>query len=32
MIVGNKIDLEEQRQISKQKGLELAENKRIAFY
>lgn len=32
MIVGNKIDLEEKRVVSKQRGLEYAESKRIAFY
>ena len=32
MIVGNKIDLEEKRVVSKQRGLEYAESKKIAFY
>lgn len=32
MIVGNKIDLEEKRAVSKQRGLEYAESKKIAFY
>jgi GTPase SAR1 family protein len=32
MIVGNKIDLEENRVVSKQRGLEYAESKKIAFY
>lgn len=32
MIVGNKIDLEEKRTVSKQRGLEYAESKKIAFY
>ena len=32
MIVGNKIDLEESRAVSKQRGLEYAEEKKIAFY
>lgn len=32
MIVGNKTDLEEKRVVSKQRGLEYAESKKIAFY
>jgi GTPase SAR1 family protein len=32
MIVGNKTDLEEKRMVSKQRGLEYAESKKIAFY
>ena len=32
MLVGNKVDLEGERQISKQMGLEFAEKKKIAFY
>lgn len=32
MIVGNKIDLDEQRTVSKQRGLDYAESKKIAFY
>ena len=32
MIVGNKSDLEESRVVSKQRGLEYAEEKKIAFY
>lgn len=32
MLVGNKSDLEEQRVITKQKGLEYAEKNKIAFY
>lgn len=32
MIVGNKIDMEEQRTVSKQRGLDYAESKKIAFY
>lgn len=32
MIVGNKIDLEDKRTVSKQRGLEYAESKKIAFY
>ena len=32
MIVANKIDLEEERQVSKQRGLDYAESKHLAFY
>ena len=32
MIVGNKIDMEEARTVSKQRGLDYAESKKIAFY
>ena len=32
MLVGNKSDLEEERKITKQRGLEYAEKKKIAFY
>ena len=32
MIVGNKIDMEEERTVSKQRGLDFAESKKIAFY
>ncbi len=32
MIVGNKIDMEDQRTVSKQRGLDYAESKKIAFY
>lgn len=32
MIVGNKADLEETRLVSKQRGLDYAESKRLAFY
>ena len=32
MIVGNKIDMEEDRAVSKQRGLDYAESKKIAFY
>lgn len=32
MIVGNKIDMEEQRTVSKQRGLDFAESRKIAFY
>lgn len=32
MLVGNKSDREENREISKQKGLEYAEKNKIAFY
>lgn len=32
MIVGNKIDMEDARTVSKQRGLDYAESKKIAFY
>jgi hypothetical protein len=32
MIVANKIDLEEERQVSKQRGLDYASSKQLAFY
>lgn len=32
MLVGNKSDMEEERTITKQKGLEYAEKNKIAFY
>ena len=32
MLVGNKSDMEDKREISKQKGLEYAEKNKIAFY
>jgi len=32
MIVGNKIDMEDARAVSKQRGLDYAESKKIAFY
>jgi 50S ribosomal subunit-associated GTPase HflX len=32
MIVANKIDFEEERQVSKQRGLDYAESKHLAFY
>lgn len=32
MLVGNKSDLEDERKISKQKGLEYAEKNKLAFY
>ena len=32
MIVGNKIDLEEERTVAKQRGLDYAKDKKVAFY
>ena len=32
MIVGNKTDMEEDRVVSKQKGLDYAEGKKLAYY
>ena len=32
MIVGNKSDLETERAVSKQKGLDFAESRKVAFY
>ena len=32
MLIGNKADLEDERTVSKERGLELAEDKRMAFY
>ncbi len=32
MLVGNKSDMEKSRGVSKQMGLEYAEEKRMAFY
>jgi trehalose/maltose hydrolase-like predicted phosphorylase len=32
MIVGNKIDMDDKRTVSKQRGLDYAEGRKIAFY
>jgi len=32
MVVGNKSDLEEDRNVSKQRGLDYAESRKVAFY
>ena len=32
MVVGNKNDLEEERTVSKQRGLDFAESRQVAFY
>ena len=32
MIVGNKSDLDTERMVSKQKGLDFAESRKVAFY
>ena len=32
MVVGNKIDMQEQRSVSKQRGLDFAQSRKIAFY